>query len=254
MSKYNPVIRETVDLAALGDGVAVLFGRERTEIDDLCRRYQAFHDEKKYARILSERKTLCFEEAFLLCVAIETIRPRSIVEIGTQHGKSTRRILDLIAWLGVDCRLTCFDTLDQVRYFQPDEAELVLTDVSGRFREEVLEARQPGLIFLDAHPYPLLKEAINETMAANDCVLAIHDCGPGLCNPRMTLSRSDPDITSTTGVWERHVLAEIHGIDDPLTRDLDDLVTSTYHLKIFETSHGLAMLVPRRREASTNKR
>jgi len=245
VNAYAPIIREKVDSAALVAGAASLFGRERSDVATLCRRYRVLHEEKGYARTLGELKTLCFEEAFLLCVAMETLRPRSAVEIGTQYGKSTRRILDMIAWLGVDCRLACFDTVDQVRFFRPAEAELVLTDVTGRFREQVLQARRPQLIFLDAHPYPLLKEVITATMAANDCVLAIHDCGPGLCNPRMTLPRSNPNVTSSTGVWERHVLAEIHDVDDPLSRKLDDLATPTYHLRIFETPHGLAFLVPR---------
>jgi predicted O-methyltransferase YrrM len=253
VNAYAPVIRADVDLAALVEGAAALFGRTRSDIEELSRRYRAFHEEKDYARTLSELKTVCFEEAFLLGVALETIRPRSVVEIGTQHGKSTRRILDMIAWFGLDCRLVSFDIEDQVRFFRLDEAELVLNDVTGRFREEVLLTRQPQLIFLDAHPYALVKEVITATMAANDCVLAIHDCGPGLCNPRMTLARDDPKITSMTGVWERHVLAEIHGVDDPLSPKLDELATSTYHLRIFQTPHGLAFLVPRGVGASSTR-
>lgn len=242
---YTPFIPDRVDHEALLQDAARLFGLGRSEVAAQFHAYRAVHDANGYARTLGELKTLSFEEAFLIGVAMARYRPRTIVEIGTQHGKSTRRILDMIRFLGLESRVVCFDVVDAVEHFDPGEAELVLDDITGRFRAAVLRAYAPQLIFLDVHPHALLKEAITETLAgATDCVLAIHDCSHGLFNPRMTLAREDPNVTSRTGFWERHVLAEVFGVADPGSEQLDEVATPTHRMRIFGTPHGLAVIVP----------
>jgi hypothetical protein len=137
---------------------------------------------------------------------------------------------------------------DQVRFFKKGEAELVVEDLTGRFRAQVLERLQPQLIFLDVHHYRLLREAITECLACDrHLATAIHDCGRGLCNPRMTLSRDDPNVSSITGVWERHLLAEALQVEDPMSGELDALERGRHRMRIFDTTHGLAVIVPRRR-------
>jgi hypothetical protein len=169
------------------------------------------------------------------------------VEVGTQHGKSTRRILDMVRLLELDSRVVCFDLRDEVVHFRPgDEAELVLGDITGRFHRAVLEAYEPGLIYLDVHAHSLLREAIIDTLTHTvSCVLAIHDCGRGLCNPRMTISRDDPEVTSLTGIWERYLLAELFGIADPLDDRLDAAESPSHRLGIFATRHGLGVIRPK---------
>jgi glycosyltransferase involved in cell wall biosynthesis len=241
---YTPFIPDRVDHEALVGDVARFFGLSRPEVAAEFESYRAFHDAKGYARSLGEYKTLCLEEAFLLYLTLSRFRPSTVAEVGTQHGKSTRRILDMVNLLGVGSRVVCFDRDDEVRHFDRGEAELVLGDLTGRFREQVLGAYEPGLIFLDAHPYGLLREAVTEALAAGDCVVAVHDCGRGLCNPSMTLAKDDPGVTSLTGVWERHVLAEVFGVADPLSGALDDVASPTHRMHIFDTPHGLAVIVP----------
>src|SRR5262249_34857453 len=154
---------------------------------------------------------------FALYALLSERRPESLVEVGTQHGKSARRLLDMRDSLGLSAPLTCFDVVDALESVRRDEVELVIGDVTGRFHEAVLDVRPPGVAFLDVHTYPLLREAVAAVLAdRRDWVLAIHDCGPGLCNPHMILAKDDPNITSATGVWERHVLAEAFGVADPL--------------------------------------
>src|SRR5262249_9519713 len=137
--------------------------------------------------------------------------------------------------------------VDCVQHFKPSlEATLILGDLTGRFRRDVLEKCDPGLIYLDVHTHSLLSEAVTETLThSSPCVLAIHDCGRGLCNPRMTISKADPNVSSSTGVWERHVLAETLGAADPLDPGLDSMETPTHRLQIFNTRHGLGVLYPR---------
>src|SRR5581483_11724146 len=130
---YRPYIPERVSQHLLIDEVTAFFSLARPDVEGRLQTYQAFHDAKGYARTLGERKTLCFEEAFVLAILLGLYRPRVLVEIGTQHGASTRRILDIINLLGLDSRMVCFDVRDEVEHFTLQEADLVLRDVSGRF-------------------------------------------------------------------------------------------------------------------------
>jgi glycosyltransferase involved in cell wall biosynthesis len=246
-STYMPVIPDRVDHNLLLDEVAEFFQLPGPQVETQYQTYRAFHEAKIYAQTLGERKTLCFEEAFVLYVLLAQTRPRTLVEIGTQFGKSARRILDMRSLLGLDSPMICFDVDNQVRHFHPGEAELIIKDVSGYFAREVLEAHRPGLIFHDVHLYPLLKEVVTGILTQDDdCVLVIHDCGRGLCNPHMRIAKDDPNVSSLTGIWERHVLAEIVGMNDPMSERLDKLETDNHRLRIFSTPHGLAILAPKR--------
>lgn len=245
---YSPFIPARTDMDCLLEQVARFFSLERSAIERKLQAYRTLHESKRHAERLGERKTLCFEEAFILFLVLDALRPKTVVELGTQEGRSARRILDAGEFLGLKMRLVCFDPRDQVRFFSSSEAEVVRKDVTGRFRREVLEAHRPGLIFADVHAHGLLREAVSETAAwPRRCVLALHDCGPGLCNPFMTISREDPAaVTSSTGVWERHVLADHFGVRDPLDGSLDQAEDARRRLRVFATPHGLALLVPKR--------
>lgn len=247
---FRPYLPVRIDRGKLRAEVAAFFGLELAEVRRLFARYRRLHKEKNYAARFGERKTLSFEEAFVLYVSLHLHPPRSaIVEIGTQYGSSSRRILDMIEDLNLDCRLVCFDIENLVRYFTPEEAELRLEDVTDSFRKKVLEDIDPGLIFLDAHPYRLIKNVVSEcARAAEPCVLAIHDCSRGLCNSRMPIPRDDPNVTSLTGFWERYALCDVFGIPDPTAAEIDALETPTHKLRIFETRHGLGVLRPRELE------
>ncbi len=244
---FTPEFPPPIELGPLLDQIGRFFPLPRPEVERRWQLYRAFHEAKGYERTLGEFKTLCLEEAFVLCITLGLVRPRTIVEVGTQHGKSTRRILDMAGLLGLESRVICFDLVDEVRHFTPGaEAKLVLGDLTGRFRRDVLDAHEPGLIFLDFHVHDLLREAIVETLAhPGGWLLAIHDCSRGLCNPRMTIPKDDPNVTSSTGVWERHILAEVCGFSDPLDARIDDFETPSHRLRIFDTRHGLALFVPK---------
>ena len=244
---FSPHIPTRVDEKKLVADIENFLRLEHTGIWSEFSTYRKFSVGKDYAERLGERKTLCLEEAFIIYLILQTTRPHTIVEIGTDYGKSTRRIIDIKDLLGLDSQVICFDVVDHVEHFTPDEAQLILKDVTHTFRQDVLEAHAPGLIFLDAHPFYLLKSVISGVLNdSNDWILAIHDCSLGLCNPNMTLSREDINITSTTGVWERHVLADILNVAKPLSERLDNFQTSTHHIKVFETPHGLAVILPKR--------
>lgn len=70
-------------------------------------------------------------------------------------------------------------------------------------------------------------------------IIAVPDCAPGLCNPKMKLAKDDLNITSSTGHWERHVLAKIFGVSNVLSEELNQLKTETHRQMIFGTPHGV---------------
>lgn len=248
---YQPVIllTEQIDLGRLQRDVAALLGMDPQEGATLWADYHALAQAKGHPD-LGEYKTLSTAEAFAIFALMHHFRPAQIVEIGTQHGKSTRRIIDMAQHLGLDAPITCYDIEDNRQYFSADEATLVLKDVTYTFATDVLDqkpAGQIGLIYLDAHPYHLLKHVIEATLKRDDWVMAVHDCGAGLCNPHMTIPRDRPElITSRTGTWERHALADLLGIPDPLSPALDDHHTATHRMRVLGTQHGLAVIVPDR--------
>jgi hypothetical protein len=232
---YQPLIED----------VAKFFDFPSSEIEEMFLAYRELDHSKNYTRKFDGMKTLNLEEAFVIYAALAITRPRTIVEIGTQYGGSAGRIIDIANSLRIDSRLVCFDVEHAVTHFCRDEAELIIEDVTGQFREKILEPYDPEFIFLDAHPYYLVKNVIAETLnSARHHILAIHDCSRELCNRRMRISKDDPRVTSKTGVWERHVLAEEFEVEDPLSQQLDFPETSTHRLRIFDTQYGLAVILP----------
>ena len=241
---YTPNLSITVDPHELCLHLAELLQLPVADVEYFYTTYQAFHEQHQYQQHFGERKTLCFEEAFILFALIHRLQPSTIIEIGTQYGKSTRRILDMRSLANSNAPVICFDVTNQVEYFTSEEASLLLKDVTNTVRQDIFEQYQGGLIYLDAHPYHLLKNVIQAVLDYPQWLIAIHDCGKGLCNPKMPLRKDDLNITSATGHWERHVLAEVFGIANPLSPQLDDYTRLTHHLKIFDTPHGLAVIMP----------
>ena len=242
---YIPYFPVSIDQQELCQQIAEFL---KLSIDDVRRYYevyQALHIQHQYQQRFGERKTLCFEEAFVLYVLIQRFPPKIVVEIGTQYGKSTRRILDILKSSHSNAPVICFDVLNQVKYFTPSEAEVIVKDVTDTVRQEVFEKYQSGLLYLDARPYSLLKNVIRTSLEYPGWIVTVHDCSRGICNPAMSLRKDDPNVTSETGVWERHVLADVFGIRHPLDTHLDDLLTSTHHLKVFDTPPGLAAILPK---------
>ncbi len=243
---YAPVIPARVDQAKLQDAVAEFLGLPVARAMGLYRGCRALHERERYAERLGEYKTLCFEEAYVLYALMSERRPASLADVGTRSGKSARRLLDIRAALGLDAPLTCFDGRDQIEHLRPDEAAVAVGDLRGRFREAVFDPAPPGLAFLDLHDRAVLRESVAATLAdRRGWVLAVQCCGRGLCNPHMAVAEDDPNVTTLTGLWERYVLAEAFGVVDPLDPRLDAAETPTHRLRVFDTPHGLAVILPK---------
>jgi glycosyltransferase involved in cell wall biosynthesis len=244
---YRPKFREDADVQRVASELAALLGTDSGQLDHWLERYRELHRLGRYSERFGELKTLSFEEAFVLYAMLQQFELTQVVEIGSQAGKSTRRILDMLRDLGVNEPVVSFDVVDELEFVDRNEIEFHCKNLEGRFRESVLDRFAGGLIFLDAHPYGLIQEIVRETTShPGNWVLAIHDCVAGLCNPHMSISPADPHVTSETGIWERHILAEAAEIPDPCSSALDDCRVGGSRLRVFSTRHGLALLIPER--------
>ena len=223
-----------------------LLAIQQRDIETLWQSFDHFYREHRYGKTLGESKTLNRLESFITYVILAAQHPASIIEIGTFYGKSTRRIIDMKSTLGLTAPIFCYDISDNVSCFQPEEAKLILADITNDPRKHLSEYPAPRFIFLDARPYSLLKNVIQVYLEHfPDTIMTIHDCSPSLCKREMTMDRSCTEISSSTGIWERHVLAECFQKVDPLSPELDDIDTPTHRLMIFDTTHGLALLIPK---------
>lgn len=241
-------LRQRKQKASVLRDLARLFSISVEEMKTIWKAFDRFYRGHCYAQTLGEKKTLNQLESFVTYVMLAAQRPASILEIGTFYGKSTRRILDMKTALDLEAPVTCYDICNDVKFFQPEEARMILADITTDPTKYLAAAPAPRFVFLDARPYHLLKNVVESCLKdLPDTILTIHDCSPALCRREMKLERSCLDISSGTGVWERHVLAESFGVRDPLSKDLDDVATATHRLMIFHTEHGLALLVPQNR-------
>jgi len=245
LAGYKPNFLRIIDEDSFLTGAADYFRLSRSEVKFSFDQYRAFTMEKRYAETLGEAKTLTREEAFLFVLSCQLVKPKSVVEIGTQYGKSTRRILDLLQFLQIKAPVACFDIIDEIKYVSHDEISLHIHDLTQDFHQVVLTQLKPSLIYLDAHPYHLLKNVLTQYLdwsKDQPCILAIHDCSKGLFKKRMHISPEEPSkITSRTGLWERHVLAEVFNSTQSA---IDSLKTPNHTLRIFDTQHGLAVISP----------
>jgi hypothetical protein len=245
LAGYRPNFLNTINEDNFLTEAANYFRIEKKQVQGYFDEYKAFSQEKKYAETLGETKTLSQEEAFLLVLCCQMVQPDIVVEIGTQYGKSTRRILDLLQYLQIHAQVVCFDLIDEIKFVSHDEISLHLHDLTMDFHQVVLSQFKPSIIYLDAHPFHLLKNVLRQYLdwsVEQPCILAIHDCSKGLYKKRMHISPEEPSIiTSRTGLWERHVLAEVF---HSTQAEIDNLETSTHTLRIFDTQHGLAVISP----------
>lgn len=245
MNTIKAWLRQRKQKASVLRDLARLFSISVEEMQTIWKAFDRFYRGHCYAQTLGEKKTLNQLESFVTYVMLAAQRPASILEIGTFYGKSTRRILDMKSALRLDAPVTCYDISNDVTFFNPEEARMILADITPDPTKYLSSHPTPRFIFLDARPYHLLKNVVTSYLKdLPDTIMTIHDCSPLLCHREMKLDRSCLEISSVTGVWERHVLAECFHVSDPLSRDLDDVTMPTHRLIIFGTEHGLALLVP----------
>jgi predicted O-methyltransferase YrrM len=240
---YSPIYNSVMDHVTAVAAVVELWSISSDQANSLWEQHRTFVEKMCYGEEITAGKTLSFDESFFIYVLLAQRRPRTIVEIGTQYGRSTRRLIDMSHELELNSHIVCYDIVDEVVFFKKGrEAELRICDITPNFSHEIMDTLKADIVFLDARPRPLIEAVVAGVLISpHPCVLAIHDCARGICKKDTTyIPQISP--TSMTGVWERHVLAEIFSIKDPLSSQLDSCDQLGMRLRIPSTRHGLGML------------
>jgi hypothetical protein len=213
---------------------------------DAVNQWKQYKELSKQHVKLGELKTLNTLEAYLFYLLMDKLQPYVLIEIGTLQGKSTRRLIDIRNAVSKDTKIICYDVVDKLHYINKDEVVFHQTDITGKV-SETLNQYNGGIIYLDAHPYDLTLEVILEVLQQHKhWHLVIHDCAKHLCNPKMEIPKNRPDlITSLTGHWERHILAEVRGVSDPLDDWVNKFETLTHKFMVFDTLHGICAIKPK---------
>lgn len=244
---YTPSYPPPAPLAELAEAIGTFFGIDPARVAGMHAAYRAFHRDRGYERSLGEFKTLCLDEAFLLCLVLSIDRPSAILVLEGEGGRSLRRIIDLRDFLGLGCLILTAGGDSHRPLVAPHEFDPLPGGLPPGQLAETVAANGIGLVYLDRHEPDLLRETIALALDADsNVVVALHDCGPGQCNAAMRIDRDAAEVTSATGVWQRHLLAESLGVDDPTGSDLDELATATHRVRIFPTTHGLALVARHR--------
>lgn len=240
-------IRKTTNPNKINKQASKFFSQPIDKIQSVYNSYRDIYHKMKYKITLGDRNTLTLQESYLLYLAISLLQPSQVIEIGTSQGRSTRMIIDSLNYWGLNSHLVCFDIVDSLKFASHDEVTLILENITGHSRQSVFDKYNPEIIFLDAHPYPLLYNVIAEYLdwsKFHPSLLLIHDCSPTFYSPRMFISKDEPEaISNRTGLWERHVLCEIF---KTTSRYIDNFNTNTHQVRIFPTTYGLAMIRPLR--------
>jgi len=242
--QFQPEIRSIVDRRALLAGVTELWNLPPRLAEGLWEQFQSFYDQRNYAASLGEFKTFTFEETFILGALFTVSRPARVVQIGLDDGRATRRIIDLLRFLALPDKLLGFGDRDSIMYVDPAEIELQDLSAVSEWDVNSLENGRGGVVIVDCHRREIVLEILSRIRQTTaEWSLVLHDCGIGLCNPQMSDFSQDRPVSSATGVWQRHLLAEAFGVADPRSFELHDCRREFDRLRIFETQHGLGVVL-----------
>lgn len=190
-------------------------------------------------------------EGFALWALVKHVRPRVVVELGTQHGLTARLWKDALNAYVPDHVLYLCDLEDKRRFIAPNEAILIQGDGAESMRR-IAAATQIDLLFNDAHPYPLIRDTLALGKECGVACFAFHDVSP---NPqrgrpfRAASAQLDEaareahalDIAHC-GHWERHGMADAFD-SRILTQDYAE--NAAWRLQVFDSLFGVGVVLRR---------
>ncbi len=193
-------------------------------------------------------KSLDVAEGFAAWALIKQVRPRVVVELGSQYGISARLWKEALNRYVPGHTLILCDQEDQRRYIGPREAIFVEGDAL-RTLPGIFASYSVDLLFNDAHPYTLIRWSVEEAMRREVRVLAFHDVGRH--HPRGPFIADSARLTEAQkireshnygecGTWERHVAAEL--LDKSLLSQ-DSAETTQYRMQVFDSLFGFLVAI-----------
>jgi len=193
-------------------------------------------------------KTLDVAEGFAVWTLVKHLRPRVVVELGTQYGISARLWKEALKAYVPQHELILCDLTDHRRFIGDDEC----TFLEGDARQTLLEvftSRKVDVLYNDVHPYDLVRWSVAEGLKQGVLVFAFHDVG---CkHPRgpfrvesAHLGADEKSICAEDygrcGTWERHVIAELF---DERVLYQDTVVEASTRIQIFDSLFGLGIVI-----------
>jgi len=199
------------------------------ELDKKTREFLFIDDS---ALMLNKYKTQSYENISVWIAALSEIRPKCIVELGTQTGCSASILARLCRFLGLNTKIITINIKDEAIYKDKD-VEYVIEEFTGKV-EEIWKRWSPDIIFQDAHMYHLIHQILIESENNHrNTIHFLHDTGFRLFkNPMKIPLEAVP--TSETGSWERHVLALYD--KKLLEKSYRDVKQKTFKIHIFDGS------------------
>lgn len=196
-------------------------------------------------------KSLDVAEGFALWALIKHLRPRVVVELGTQHGLSARLWKDALNAYVPDHVLYLCDIEDNRRFIAPNEAILLQGDGAASM-QRIAAATPIDLLFNDAHPYPLIRDTLALGKQSGVGCFVFHDVSPNPQRGRPFRAESAAldaaqreahalDIENY-GHWERHGMADAFDARI-LTEDFAE--NDAWRLQIFDSLFGVGVVLRR---------
>jgi hypothetical protein len=231
-----------------------LLGRDREWLEETAREYRGGWRAWRYlssyrsssARSDGIAKTLDVAEGFAAWALIKHLRPRVVVELGTQNGISARLWKEALKAYVPGHQLYLCDLEDRRLFIGDDEAIFLRGDA----RETLVglfASRSIDLLFNDAHPYGLIRWSVEQGLERGVKAFAFHDVG---CEHRRGPYRSESsklpasdrllhgEEYSRFGHWERHVMAELFS---PEILNHNSVVMAPHRIQIFDSLFGFGV-------------
>jgi hypothetical protein len=192
-------------------------------------------------------KSMDVAEGFVVWALVKYLRPRTVVELGTQYGISARLWKEALKAYVPEHELILCDLEDMKRFIKNDECTFLKGDAK-RTLETVFAHQSVDVLFNDAHPYSLISWSVQEGIQEKVKAFLFHDVGRQLRGPfRLecaSLSQEEKLSHNTDlaacGHWERHVMAEVFG--ERLLYE-DTVEAASYRGRIFDSLFGLGVVL-----------
>lgn len=232
-----------------------LLGRDRAWLAETAAEYHATPAAWRHLsglRSASKRtdgyaKTLDIAEGFALWALVKHLRPRVVVELGTQYGISARLWKEALRAYVPDHRLYLCDLVDKRRFIGDGESTMLEGD--ARERLKAVFAQGPvDILHNDAHPYDLIHWSLAEGQARGVGCFTFHDVGgyalrggpfkPESASLPVAIKRQYAEEYGPYGTWERHCMAEAF---DARIVQQDAVDAGGWRLQIFDSFLGFGV-------------
>lgn len=158
------------------------------------------------SEVISKVKTLSKGELNFVYKYFEKNKPKSMLEFGVQKGCSTYCFLKLAEYFEYDMSLHCWDIRDSIIYPDRSKFSLHIEDVSEK-AQDIINYYEPDFIFLDAHPYYLTKNFMEECLSKKINFMC-HDVALNLIERCRKESNNFTKKEAYT-TWEAYLIGEL---------------------------------------------